>query len=268
MRIFPFEAQVEQSRMFSIIPSIGFLRYTITGETEYTELLEHSKMKFLLIANFKSNKQEADVKEWLDEVAPHTVGSSAEIIVAPSFPHLSVLHSQITNNNYKIEIGSQNVSPFPPGSYTGEVNADQLKDLGVKYCIIGHSERRKYFGESAQSVANKANELLAKGITPILCMSETDIESQLAALDDSLYQKIIFAYEPPGDIGGTETAPLDSIKKVSDSIRDITSSRVIYGGSVNAGNIESLLTLNLDGVLVATACLKPSSFIDLINQIG
>lgn len=217
---------------------------------------------FLIIATFKSNKTGSEVISWLKQVFPVASSSSAKIALAPSFPYLPLLKPYSSS----LLLAAQDVSPFPPGSYTGAVSANQLQDLGVEYCLVGHSERRRYFHETNQEIANKAGELLSAGITPLLCLSQADIEGQFAALDDQIKQKILYVYEPPADIGGTETAPIEEIDKVTSYIHSLAASPVLYGGSVNAGNLKSLLSLPLQGVLVSTASLEASSFIDLINS--
>ncbi len=217
-------------------------------------------MKFLIVATFKSNKLKAEVESWVKELAPLAKQSSAEIVVAPSFPHLFLISQS------SLKLASQDVSPFPPGSYTGAVNTVQLKDLGVSYCLVGHSERRRYFHETHAEIANKIRELLAVGITPILCLAEDDLFPQLAALPSEVKEQIIYCFEPPSNIGGTESAPLEEIKRVVGLIREsIGNCRVMYGGSVNADNLNSLLSLNIEGLLVSSASLDPHNFSQLIN---
>ena len=217
-------------------------------------------MTFLVIANFKSNKTTPEVQSWLQEIGEVAASTpSLEIVVAPSFPHLllAISHKPLT-------FCAQDVSSFPPGSYTGAVNATQLKELGVKYVIIGHSERRRYFHESHQEIANKAQELVSVGLTPVLCLDKGDISGQFAALEVDK-AKLVFAYEPAGDIGGTATAPIEDIKAVISDIRQLVGgARVLYGGSVNAENVAQLKGV-ADGTLVASASLNPNSFISLID---
>lgn len=224
-------------------------------------------MKFLIAATFKSNKTQQEVGAWLKAVAPVAARSKAEIAVAPSFPHFH-LFSDLGLRTSNFSLASQNVSPFPPGSYTGEVNAAQLADLGVTHCLIGHSERRTYFHETHAEICNKAELLLYSGITPILCLREEDIEPQIFALKNSLLPKLIYCFEPPGNIGGTESAPVAEISRVLTKITQSAGdkSRLMYGGSVNAGNLQALLDLRLDGVLVSSASLSASSFTDLLNE--
>ncbi len=216
-------------------------------------------MPFLVVANFKSHKTLEEVASWVKTVALHK-----SIIVAPSLPHLALVHS----SSPALTLCAQDVSPFPAGSYTGAVNAQQLLDLGATYCIVGHSERRHYFHESPSEIAGKVRELLDVGITPIVCLREEDIVGQRAALEDELVSRCLFCFEPEGDIGGTQTAPLEVIESVLGKIKKIYGvATAMYGGSVNADNISDLLTLGLAGVIVSTASLKPESFNAIIKQL-
>lgn len=218
-------------------------------------------MSFLLIANFKSHKTRAEIESWLQTVTPVAKDSPATIIFAPSLPYLHLPNSGL-------KLAAQDVSPFPPGAYTGAVNAQQLQDLGVTYCLIGHSERRRYFHETAVDVASKAKELIEAAIIPVLCLAKDDIAPQRAALDEEISKQCLFCYEPPADIGGTETASLDDIRTTTEEIKKtFSTSNVMYGGSVNADNIQPLLDLNLAGVLVASASLSADSFTQIISKL-
>lgn len=221
-------------------------------------------MSFLVVANFKSHKTVVEVESWLKDVTPIAHDSSCSIIVAPSFPHLS-----ISPWPSAISLAAQDCSPFPPGSYTGAINALQLKDLSVTYCLVGHSERRQYFHETSLDVANKAQELLAVDITPIICLRPQDLPSDYAALDQNLISRSYFCYEPPGDIGGTQTAEIEDIRQVTTQIKQLFHTpRVMYGGSVGANNITTLIGLDLAGVIVSTACLDSASFNQILAQLS
>lgn len=212
-------------------------------------------MSFLVVANFKSNLTQDQVKTWIAQVKP-TEG----MVVAPSFPHLSLIPKTLT-------LAAQDVSPFPPGSYTGAVSARELKDQGVAYCIIGHSERRRYFHESSSDVASKARELVAIDIAPILCMDTQDIVPQFAALDSSLLAKCIYCFEPQSSIGGSSAASLQDIQGVQQQVLSfVPGARFMYGGSVKVDNIKELTGIGLSGVLVASASLDPLSFNTIATQ--
>lgn len=215
-------------------------------------------MSFLVVANFKSHKTRAEVESWAQAVPPHK-----NIVIAPSFPHLALMHSSTP----AFTLCAQDVSPYPQGAYTGAVNAQQLHDLGVKYCLVGHSERRLYFHETNAQIANKVKELRDATITPIVCLREEDIIPQHAALDDELIPLCLFCFEPEGGLGGTQTMAIHKISQVLARIQKLYhTTALMYGGSVTSDNIQTLLPLNLAGVLVSTASLNPESFNAIIHQ--
>lgn len=223
-------------------------------------------MTFLVLANFKSHKLESEVISWLSAVAPSLQPTTGvKLLVAPSLLHLPKAHAYLSTHPTNIELVAQDVSPFPPGAYTGAINAQQLREYGVTYALVGHSERRQYFHETYQDVANKVNELLVNGITPAICLSKADITPQFAALSDDQQNNCIYCFEPPADIGGTTTAPLDVISDAVAQIKNYTSAPILYGGSVTPENVATLLNLPIDGVLVATASLEASSLTAIIS---
>lgn len=222
-------------------------------------------MKFLVIANFKSHKTKAEISAWQKQVANSLLTTDQlEAVYCPPMPYLS-----LDPESSSLALGAQDVSPYPAGSYTGAVNADQLKEFGVKYAIVGHSERRRYFHETAQDVASKVRELLSVGITPLVCMERDQIAPQFGALDDEDVDKCVFCFEPSADIGGTTIAPLTLIQEVFSEIRGFApNSSVVYGGSVTPNNITDLLPLKLGGVLVATASLEADSFLAIVEKVN
>ncbi len=219
-------------------------------------------MKYI-IANFKSHKTKSEIESWLDSYSL-TPPPDTQIILALPYPYLHLIKP---GTSTKLDVAAQDVSPFPAGSYTGAVNATQLADLGVKYCLVGHSERRRYFHETSVEVSNKVEELLSVGITPIVCVSEDDLSSQFAALAESTISRCLFAYETLADIGGTDTTPVDEIERVITLLKGYTKSSslgLLYGGSVNENNVDTLCGV-VDGLIVATASLDPNSFEKVIQ---
>lgn len=223
---------------------------------------------FIILANFKSHKSASEIDSYLETISGVVEENKGKVttLIAPSTIHIPQASSFILEKQLDIKLTAQDVSPFPPGAYTGAVNAYQLKDYQVSYCLVGHSERRRYFHETYVEVANKATELLSLGITPAICLAREDIDPQFAVLEDTIQNQCLYCFEPPADIGGTTTAPLDLITDTLSMIRRYTNSPVLYGGSVTADNIDSLLGLPLDGVLVATASLDPNNFNKIITK--
>lgn len=231
-------------------------------------------MKKLYIANWKSNKNFEQSTAWITEfskqIAPHLLQKDfeKEIVIAPSFPAIPGVNYFIGAQKMKdhLFLASQDISPFPAGSYTGAVSAVNLQDSGVKYVIVGHSERRKYFHETHQDIANKIDQCLENNLTPIMCVDADIMSEQFSHLTDEVRKKIIVAYEPVDYIGGTETQPVDeALKVVQEIIERYSPMRVIYGGSVNSDSITPFLKHDkISGFLVGGASLKVESFVDLL----
>jgi triosephosphate isomerase len=186
-----------------------------------------------------------------------------------------------------ISLGSQDVSAFETGAYTGEISATMLKDFATRYAIVGHSERRQYHGETDATVAAKATRVLAAGITPIVCVGETlaereagrteeVVKRQLAAVihaNGHCISEIVVAYEPVWAIGTGKTATPEMAQQVHAVLRAQLRAasekadriHILYGGSMNAANAQQLLAQpDIDGGLVGGAALKAADFLSII----
>jgi triosephosphate isomerase len=214
----------------------------------------------------------------------------AQMVVIPPFTALCDVH--ITLQGSSIQIGGQDVFWEEQGAYTGEISAPMLKDVGCTYVIIGHSERRQYFGETDATVNKKIKAALAHDLTPIFCIGETLEEREkgetmnkvktqifegLKDFDKDSIQKIIFAYEPIWAIGTGLTATPDQAQEVHGFIRNELSEKygnetsscaiILYGGSVKPANTFSLLKeKDINGALVGGASLKAESFIEITKE--
>ncbi len=213
-------------------------------------------------------------------------------IFAVPFPYLEMAVDTVQHKkNYSIS--AQNCSDKKSGAYTGEVSAEMLKSLGLTYCLVGHSERREYFGESNPVLAEKLNLCLANGITPIFCCGEalktreqnqqdTFVEQQLReslfhlSADDLL--KIVIAYEPIWAIGTGKTASTEQAQEMHAHIRSVLIKKygepiaeqisILYGGSVKASNSREIFaSKDVDGGLVGGASLIAAEFIEIIKSL-
>jgi triosephosphate isomerase len=218
---------------------------------------------------------------------PSTVNQHGEIVVCPSFCFLDFVDTQkamIADNALKL--GAQDCSQFIEGAYTGEVAATYLKDVGCQYGIVGHPERRKLFHENDHIVLAKAKNLLANGITPIICIGST--ENQLNVADECTYitkqinfflrnfekkDIFIFAYEPSHAIGTNVVPAIQSIKEIASIIKMIIcnfdfekKSLILYGGSVDENSIKSLKTVHeIDGFLIGRASIDFQKLKNIIS---
>lgn len=218
--------------------------------------------KLFIVANLKSNKNEAEAKNWLESFKKLNENPQfflqKEIIVCPSFTLLSLFSYFFKENNLPVKIGAQNVSPFSEGAYTGEVNARQIKDFG-DYVLIGHSERRNNFNEEDELLSKKVELSLRAGLKPIFLVqgNETLIPQGVE----------IIAYEPVFAIGSGNPDTPENANSVANFIKTKGNYQVLYGGSVTPQNIKSFTEKeSLNGVLVGGASLDPDEFIKIIQN--
>ena len=237
----------------------------------------------LIVANLKSSMVAEDLNDYLNYIEKKLVVPNNVVLIPSDIYVTEFLKS-------KQQIGVQNVSIYTEPNHTGSITAWQLKNLGIKYCILGHAEVRDNYGESDKLIANKALNLLKQNIKPILCIGEsreqraikrtnTQLTKQLKPVfeisDNDMYEDIIIAYEPLWAIGSGIVPTIDEIEEVVNFIKRYIATnyksdkvRVIYGGSVNRNNIKAIMEItNLDGVLVGTSSFKAESLVSLVDEI-
>lgn len=214
----------------------------------------------LVVANHKANKTWEEILLWLNQVGPAAESFTGSVVLCPSFPHLAAASLEITKGNLKVKLGSQDISRFEQGAYTGEVAASQIADI-VDFVIIGHSERRDKFGETDRQLSAKVQNAQKVGIDSIFCV-QTD--------NDLIPEGVnIIAYEPVSAIGTGNADNPDNVIKVSKALKAKNEYRVLYGGSVSADNVKSYHdTDEVDGFLIgATNSLDPQKFIQILNAL-
>lgn len=198
-----------------------------------------------------------------------------EVIVCPSFTDLYAV--TLLAHDTTIQIGAQNVSAFAEGAYTGQVSATSLAEIGCTYCIVGHSEARRFLHETSEEVARKCTELFAQGITPIICIDEETFETQLSLLYALLAQtdgdqEYIIAFEPLGAIGTGNVPSLEHLKAMFMRLYALCKAhsnpfRLLYGGSVHPDNAAQLLGIeHVDGLLIGGASLKIETFEAIVQN--
>lgn len=244
----------------------------------------------LIVGNWKMNKTASEAATFVRELTQYLPGTSTgvEFVIAPPFTALESV-SRVLRTTPTIQLGAQDMFWEDYGAYTGEVSAPMLKDLGCRYVILGHSERRALFGEESAGIRKKIRAALKHGLGPILCIGESLSQRDDGSTDDVLTQQlhetlsgftgeamtgVTVAYEPIWAIGTGKSATTEqavaahrTIRRVlaamaSPAIADCT--RILYGGSVTPHNIESLLASDqIDGALIGGACLQVESFATL-----
>jgi triosephosphate isomerase len=247
--------------------------------------------KPIIAGNWKMYKTIAEALEFVQAFRPLVVASThCEIVIAPPFTAIKSMAARLDGSN--IDIAAQDVAAEPgPGAFTGEVSAAMIKDAGARRAIIGHSERRQFYGDTDDSVNAKIRATLSAGLSPILCVGERledrdagranqVVEAQLSGgmrnLTASEASRIIIAYEPVWAIGTGRTATPETAQQMHAFIRSAIrmmfgeavaeGTRVLYGGSVKPDNIGSLMgQLDIDGALVGGASLEAGSFAGIVN---
>ncbi len=244
-----------------------------------------SNKKKLIVGNWKMNGSLAANEALLKAMIAGTAEVACDVAVAVPAPYLAQV--QALTAGTAIAVAAQDVSAHESGAYTGEVSVAMLKDFGVRYALVGHSERRQYHGETDAIVAEKAQRALAAGVTPVVCVGETlqereagmteaVVKRQLAAvihLNGHCICEIVVAYEPVWAIGTGRTASPEQAQAVHAVLRTQLAAasehadriRLLYGGSMNAANAAPLLAQpDIDGGLVGGASLKAPDFLQII----
>lgn len=243
-----------------------------------------------VIGNWKLQGSLADNKALIEGIraAQPALDNRVGMVVCPVFPYIPQVKDLTAGSG--IGVGAQDISEFAKGAYTGEVAGPMLKDVGVEFVIVGHSERRSFHAENSEQIARKAQAVITTGLIPVVCIGESLEERQsnkteavLTEQLDALFAvvgtdnaNIILAYEPRWAIGTGVAATTDQIKDVHAFLRAYLTKRsaavaglpILYGGSMNAGNAASIATLpNVDGGLIGSAALKPAEFVAIYGAL-
>jgi triosephosphate isomerase len=245
--------------------------------------------KKFVAGNFKMNMTSSEVAPYLEVFRQETEKlDDVDIVIIPPFTAIAKA-SEILGGAQKIRLGAQNMSPEAKGAYTGEISAPMLRDLFVRYVLVGHSERRRLFGETDELVRRKLVTALASELRPILCVGETLEERQagqekavlegqlrgaLEGLTPDQISEVIVAYEPVWAIGTGLTATPEQAQEAHLFIRDYlgklagtslaNKARILYGGSVTPANAKELMSQpDIDGALVGGASLDPRGFAEI-----
>jgi len=246
--------------------------------------------KTIIAGNWKMNKTLSETRAFAEEIKP-LIGRPKWCEVVLCVPYVNIPAAVRLFKDCRIAIGAENCHYESHGAYTGEVTAEMLKELGVKYVIIGHSERRAYYNETDITVNKKVHAAIEAGLYPIVCVGESleqrelgvtmelityQVKAALAGVPADKMRHVVIAYEPIWAIGTGKTATAEQAGEVCDAIRAVIrklyGARVAravtiqYGGSMNAGNAEELLAQpDVDGGLIGGASLKAPDFVQIIN---
>lgn len=251
--------------------------------------------KPMMAGNWKMNNTIAEAVVLTQEISnqydKETWGEDVDIVICPPYVDLKPAKTVLDFDKTKVAVNAQNVYWEPSGAYTGEISVPMIKEIGCAGSIVGHSERRELFGETNEDVNRKVKALVEAGLYAIVCVGESlavrdegtteefvcaQVRAALAGIEADEAKDVVVAYEPIWAIGTGRTATPEQAQAVCAAIRATLaelfcaeladSLRILYGGSMNVGNVESLLAQpDIDGGLVGGASLKASSFIDLVK---
>lgn len=246
--------------------------------------------KAIIAGNWKMNKTPAEAAALVNDLKPLVKDASCDVVVCVPAVDIAAVKAAAEGSN--IHVGAENVHWAASGAYTGELSAEMLVAAGVEYVIIGHSERRQYFGETDQTVNMRVKTALAKGLKPIVCVGETLEEREGGKVEEVLVRqttealkdvasadldRVVIAYEPVWAIGTGKTATAevanDTIKIIRDTVRNLYCAncaenkvRIQYGGSMNPKNVKELMAMpEIDGGLIGGASLKAVDFSLVVN---
>ena len=243
----------------------------------------------LAAGNWKMNKTPSEAAAFINELKESIKGAKNEVLVCPPLVDIAAVAEAAKGTN--ISVGAQNLDYHESGAYTGETSVGMLADAGVKYVIIGHSERREYYGETDDIINKKVLAAICGGLTPVLCCGESlqqrednvtfdfirqQVKIALRGVTADNAKKLVIAYEPIWAIGTGKTATNEQANEVCGKIRECIAEiyddetareiRILYGGSVNAGNAAELFSMSdIDGGLVGGASLKVADFTTIAN---
>jgi triosephosphate isomerase len=243
-----------------------------------------------IAANWKMNKTVAEAAEFVDTLLPRIAATRCDVVVCPSFLALSEVVER--SRGSAVRVAAQNMHEEDRGAFTGEVSAPMLGEVGVEAVVLGHSERRQFFGETDEALARKVPAALAAGLEPILCVGESEaardggeteqvlerqLQADLANVESGELERVVVAYEPIWAIGTGRTATPEQAQEACAFIRDVLrlrgaaadSVRILYGGSVKPANAAELMSKpDVDGALVGGASLDPADFAAIVEAAG
>ncbi len=236
--------------------------------------------KPIIAGNWKMNNTASEGVALVKAIAPLVKDASCDVVVCVPAIDIPAVSEALKGTN--IGLGAENVHYAEKGAFTGEISAAMLKEYGVKYVIIGHSERRQYFGETDETVNKRTLTAIAAGLTPIVCIGESLEERETGKTEEVLAKqiheglknidditKIVIAYEPVWAIGTGKTATAEQANETIGEMfcpKCAEALRIQYGGSMNAGNCKELMAMpEIDGGLIGGASLKAPDFAAIVN---